>query len=36
MMFMAGNARFLPAEISPRVLELLADPNNGVPRDGEF
>ena len=36
MIFMAGYARFLPAETSPRVLELLADPNNGVPPGSEF
>lgn len=34
--FLGGNAKNLSPDISPEVLELLADPNNGVPKDDEF
>lgn len=36
VMFLGGNGKYLSADTSPRVLELLADPNNGVPRGDEF
>lgn len=34
--FVGGNGRTVSNSISQRVLELLADPNNGNPRDDEF
>lgn len=36
VMFLGGNGRHLDPRLSPRVLELLADPDNGVPADDEF
>ena len=36
VMFLGGNGRHLDPKLSPRVLELLADPDNGVPADDEF
>jgi len=36
VMFLGGNGKHLSPEISPRVLELLADPDNGAPNDDEF
>lgn len=36
VMFLGGNGRYLSPRIAPEVLELLADPNNGVPDEGEF
>ena len=36
IVFAGGNCRNLSPEISPRVLELLADPDNGVPSSDDF
>lgn len=36
VMFVGGNGKYLDRELSPRVLELLADPRNGVPSEDEF
>lgn len=36
VMFVGGSSRYLSPDISPRVLELLADPDNGVPTDVEY
>lgn len=36
VMFLGGNGKYLSADTSPRVLELLAGPDNGFPRDDEF
>ena len=36
VMFLGGNGRYLSPRIAPEVLELLADPNNGVPDENEF
>lgn len=36
VMFVGGNGRFLRPDIAPRVLELLADPDNGVPGDDDY
>lgn len=35
-MFLGGNGKYLSPDTSPRVLELLAGPDNGFPRDDEF
>ncbi len=36
VLFAGGNGRHLSPDVAPRVLELLADPNNGVPAEDEY
>lgn len=36
VIFLGGNGRCVSPQIAPEVLELLADPNNGVPKEEEF